>query len=272
MIKFLIQKIDGEVRHDFAFTLLESIRFKNWLNNTKDNKIKFLNTSADLKEIESFIPLFKPIHFKYVPIGSVEFVCAFLKHFYDLTPKPVNVPEELFYHPSFDFTKRRIFNGTEKDFKGKLFVKSNTKIKGVCGILNEKEPYELPVGEYQFSGVLTIIESEWRAFVYKGKLVGLQNYAGDFTKFPSVGIIKEMIETYKSAPIAYTLDIGVGRDVYDNENGMFQYSETFVIEAHDFFSCGLYGFADHAILPNMFYQWFWQYIQIQMVEQKRNVL
>lgn len=41
---------------------------------------------------------------------------------------------------------------------------------------------------------------------------------------------------------------------------------------HDFFSCGLYGFANHAIYPNMLYQWFWQYIQREMVEQKREKL
>jgi len=46
------------------------------------------------------------------------------------------------------------------------------------------------------------------------------------------------------------------------------YNETFVIEVHDFFSCGLYGFADHSIYPNMLHRWFWQYIQREMVEQR----
>ena len=40
-MKFLIQKINGEIRHDFTFALLESIRFKNWLSrNDKKDKIK----------------------------------------------------------------------------------------------------------------------------------------------------------------------------------------------------------------------------------------
>jgi hypothetical protein len=263
-MKFLIQKIDNEVRHDFSFVLLEAIRFRNWLKNSEKITYKFLNTTEDQKEI-----VFKELHRNYVPVGSVEFVTAFLQQFYGLTPKPINVPQELWHHPSFDFTKRRIFNGTEKDFKGKLFVKSNDKIKGICGILNEAEPYELPVGNYQFSEVISI-ESEWRAFVYQNKLVGLQNYAGEFTKFPSIGIIEEMIKAYKSAPVAYTLDIGVGDDVYDEDNGMFQYSKTFVIEVHDFFSCGLYGFADLSKYPQMLHRWFHQYIQIEMVEQRRN--
>lgn len=53
-----------------------------------------------------------------------------------------------------------------------------------------------------------------------------------------------MIREYKSCPIAYTLDVGV------NSNN------TFIIEVHDFFSCGLYGFSDNKILPYMFSDWF----------------
>ena len=60
-----------------------------------------------------------------------------------------------------------------------------------------------------------------------------------------------MIDRYESigdAPIAYTLDVGI------NDKG------TFVIEVHDFFSCGLYGFADVGILPSMLNRWFQEFI------------
>jgi len=53
-------------------------------------------------------------------------------------------------------------------------------------------------------------------------------------------LIKQMIQDYKSAPKAYTLDVGI------NEKG------TFIIECHTFFSCGLYGFTDYKLLPLMF--------------------
>lgn len=240
MIRFLIQKINGEIRHDFSLTLMESIRFRNWLQNADKIKYRFLDTTEDAIDFK-----FKPLHRHYVPVGSVEFVSAFLKQFYGLTPKPINVPEELF---SFPFTHRYITNGRENDLRGKQFVKSNDKIKGFCGILNEGEPYTLPEGNYQYSDVISI-DSEWRGFVYNGKLVGLQNYSGEFTKFPNVVKIKTMIDVYKSAPIAYTLDVGV------NDHG------TFIIEVHDFFSCGLYGFADHAKYPSMLHRWFWEYTQ-----------
>lgn len=250
-MKFLIQKINGKIVHDFSFTLLQTIEFKNWLARGKKSErvlVKYFDSTPEAIDFK-----FKMIHRHYVPIGTVEFVQAFLHTFYELIPKPINVPEEL-----FPFAHRKIFNGTEKDFKGKMFVKSNDKIKGCCGIFNEGEPYELPVGNYQFSDVVGI-DSEWRAFVYNGKLIGLENYSGEFTLFPNVFRIKQMIDAYKSAPVAYTLDIGINdTHTYSDDIG------TFVIECHDFFSCGLYGFND-VKYPNMLYQWFWQYVQREMV-------
>ena len=255
-MKFLIQKIDNKVVHDFSFTLLESIRYQNWLTNTKDIKVKYLDYIV-ITDPDMIYPIqWKSIHRDYVPVGSVEFVTEFLGHFYGLIPKPINVPEELF---GIEFTQRKIFNGTEKDFKGRLFVKSNDKIKSITGILNETESYDLPVGNYQFSDVISI-ESEWRVFVYQDKLVGLQNYSGDFTKFPDVHKIEEMIKAYKNAPIAYTLDVGVGKSQYHKKYGFFLGNDTFIIEVHDFFSCGLYGFAEHKIYPYMLYRWHYEYL------------
>ena len=75
---------------------------------------------------------------------------------------------------------------------------------------------------------------------FKNKLVGLQNYSGDFKLFPNVSTIDKMIDAYKSAPIAYTLDVGI--DEYN----------TFVIECHRFISVGLYNFSDYRIIPQMF--------------------
>lgn len=261
-MKFLIQKINGEIRHDFAFTLLESVRFRNWFtnNNKKDEiKIKFLDY-IEVQEPSDIYPIqFKPMHKDYVPIGSVEFVSEFLGHFHNLTPKPINVPEELF-DPCF--TQRHIFNGNHLSLENKagtFFVKSNDKIKGFAELIdcNENGMYgtiyskEIPIGNYQFSEFVRGIESEWRAFVYENKLVGLQNYTGDFTRFPKISAIKSMIYAFKeSAPIAYTLDVAVCDHA------------TLLIEVHDFFSCGLYGFADHKVLPHMFYRWFEEYLFI----------
>ena len=85
--------------------------------------------------------------------------------------------------------------------------------------------------------------------MFKGEIVGLQNYAGDFMSFPDTYKIQQMIDAYIKAQIAYTLDVGI----FGND--------TFVIEVHDFFSCGLYGFSNHNILPFMFSRWFNEFIK-----------
>jgi hypothetical protein len=261
-MKFLIQKINGEIRHDFTFALLESIRFKNWLSrNDKKDKImvKFLNY-IEVTEPNDIYPIqFKPCHKNYVPVGSVEFVTEFLGHFYGLKPKPINVPECLF-EPRY--SQRPIFNGNHMDLEnlhGKWFVKSNTTIKGYAEMITRdiNHGLQIPAGNYQISEYIPI-DSEWRTFVFEGKIVGLKHYTGEFIKFPQIQSISNMVSAFERsgiAPVAYTLDVGVN-DYH-----------TFVIEVHDFFSCGLYGFND-AKYPNMLHKWFYQYLQREMVKNK----
>jgi hypothetical protein len=254
-MKFLIQKINKEIRHDFAFTLIESARFYNWLHDDSRITLRYLNTIDIVEPSDIYPPFdFKNHHYrqKFVPIGSVDFVVEYLQRMYGLNPKPVNVPEELFHYAG-----RRILNGNEESLNtlhGDYFVKSNDYIKGFaeiigCSSSGNQFPDGVPIGNYQISEFVHGIESEWRCFVYNRKLVGLQNYSGDFAKWPNIHTINGMIGNYKSAPIAYTLDVAISDD-----------RGTFVIECHDFFSCGLYGFADHKVLPYMFYKWFWEYI------------
>jgi hypothetical protein len=223
---FLIQTINGRVKHDFSFILLESIEYQNWIRNDNSFKVHF----SELEDI--LIP-------NCVPVGSVKFVLDYLNNHYGLIPKPINIPIELM---DKEWTGRNVINGTEKDIDNKKFVKSNDYLKSFAEICKTA-----PKGNYQISDIINI-ESEWRAFVYNGELVGLQNYSGEFDIFPDVNKIKAMIDTYKLQPIAFTIDVGIS----DNN--------TVIIEVHDFYSCGLYGFSDHRFLPFMFSKWFYTYI------------
>jgi len=246
-MKFVIQKINNEIRHDFSFTLLESIRYHNWLTNSIEMKYKFIDY-IDRYDNKNW--KFKNFHADYVPVGSVEFVLAYMEQFDIQKPKPMNVPDEL-----IPYAGREIINGNEMTVEflfakpNKYFIKSNDVIKGLSEFIDTYDTsITVPKGNYQISEFIDI-QSEWRCFVYKGQLVGMQNYSGDFTHFPDVWKIKNvMIPAFKSAPISYTLDVGIVNDV-----------DTVVIECHDFFSCGLYGFADHKIYPHMLQRWFNEY-------------
>jgi hypothetical protein len=255
-MRFLIQKIDNKVVHDFSFTLLESIRYQKWFqNDPKAVSVKYVNCKAN-----DGVWFFSPFHEHYVPVGSVEFVTSWFKRFYDNTLTPINIPDEL--NEPF-YTKRPVINGNHMDIEdllhGKWFAKSATKFKGFAEMLtiDDNHSWGIPAGHYQISEYIEI-ESEWRAFVYQSKLVGLHNYSGDYTMFPDIRTILHMVHNYKDAPVAYTLDVGVKPTL--EVDGSF-FNETFIIEVHDFFSCGLYGFADHKKLPYMFQRWHNEYLK-----------
>jgi len=249
-MKFLIQTIDDKIVHDFSFELLRAIEFQKWKNNSHID-VEFKNNFDSFQEIYKFD--------KYIPIGTVEFVSLFLKNIYGITPKPYNVPESLLHN---DFTQRKVINinlndenffytfekefGLDKD----VWIKSNDIIKSEYNDWYKIENINIPAGNYQISEEIEI-ESEWRAFIFQDKLVGLKNYSGSFEIMPSpknIELIKYAIKKWNPRPIAGTLDFGINED------------KIFIIEAHDFFSCGLYGFSNYNILPAMFSQWFHEFI------------
>jgi len=243
---FLIQTINGQVKHDFSFGLLEAIDYYKWYYGNKSLQYNYiLSDNPERPKLNDF--QYYTLD-EVVPIGTVEFVLEYLKKYYNINNiKPINIPEELLEDK---YTKRDVViykNENETYHTGTkyLFVKSNEKIKGHSEFLNPNKRYFLPTEELLISEEVEI-ESEWRAFIYNKKLVGLQNYLGDFTIFPDVDLIEKMISNYTKCPPSYTLDVGV------NNNG------TFIIECHAFFSCGLYGFSDYSVLPKMFIStWNW---------------
>ncbi len=226
-MQFLIQTINNTVVHDFAFVLLEALRYHKWQGH---NYHMSMVVERNIDEPG------------WIPVGSVEFVQDYLKDTYDLTVKPRNVPEALL---PIQFSGRAItntpFTETTDLSKDYLHVKSNDYIKKELDLANlAPENYQItPLQDYT---------SEWRAFIWRGDLVGLQNYSGDFTEFPDMRQIHAMIKVF-NGPCAYTLDVGIHAGC------------TWVIEVHDFFSCGLYGFADLQLLPLMFGGWFNEFLR-----------
>jgi hypothetical protein len=227
--KFLIQTINKEITFDFSFHLIEAIKYNNWYQN---EKIYDYILSDKIEQHEEFIP-----------VGSLEFVFEYINKYYNLNKeniKPINIPHLLCKH---EYLQREVFIANKNNIKisQEMFVKSNTKYKSFADIIKDTE--SIPEDEYLISELIDI-DSEWRGFVQNNKLVGLNNYSGDFKLFPNIQIIEQMINDYKDSPLSYTIDIGV------NNNG------TFLIEVHPFVSCGLYGFAEYKILPLMFIQGF----------------
>jgi hypothetical protein len=232
---FLIQTVQNSIVHDFSFQLIEAIKFHNWYYNKPIYEYILSNTTdrPKLNKLQYY-----PLN-DVIPIGTVEFVLEYLNRYYNINNiKPLNIPKELMKSEYLKRWAKYTLNDTNIVNTGDtpIFVKDNAKIKGFTNIIEPNKGYS--PGEYLVSEYIDIW-SEWRAFVFNSQLVGLNNYSGEFTQFPDVEIILSMIRDYNKTE-AYTLDIGI------NEKG------TFIIECHDFFSCGLYGFNDYKLLPRMF--------------------
>ena len=259
-MRFVIQKINGEIVHDFAFTLIQCKPYYEWLKlmygKDAGMTIKYANNN-DLPESVIKNPD------KYIPIGSVEFVTEYLKRFYPNAKeglRPLNVPEVL-----FPFAGRKIANVYTSDEYPLMDGMKDIYAKSVDIIKYEFNGpyYDVPTKyqrkDFQHMQVseLIDIQSEWRVFVFHDKIQHVANYGGDCMVFPDRERIQQMVRTYKGeAPVAYTLDVAVT-----------EARETVVIECHRFFSCGLYGYNDNNIYPKMLSQaWF----EIKHLDDKRN--
>ena len=75
-----------------------------------------------------------------------------------------------------------------------------------------------------------LFESEWRAFVVQGQIIGLSHYQGDFFVYPDRRTLNSAIRNFKSAPAGYGIDFGV------LSNG-----DKVLVEANDGYSLGSYS-------------------------------
>lgn len=219
---------------------------------------------------------------EYTPVGSVEFIQTFAKLVGGTTGLlPLNVPPEL--QPAI-YSGRPIYNiPSEESAKilvdnllgkrmlhGRWHVKDATVIKHpdnkfydvipdtrngamtmearigpdghTCGKVFDHKFAGKIVGK-QVSGVVPDIVSEWRVFIDKkdmrGPVIGCECYSGDPIAFPKADRIRQFIEAYTLSPEIYTLDVMVDK-----------FGNTWVVECHEFFSCGLYGF-EYLNYPNL---------------------
>ena len=242
-MKFLVEKVEKDLIFDFTFILKKCKEYYDWLG--EELEIKYCNND---------IPHNLENPDEYIPVGSIEFVSNYLKEYYPNaieTIKPINVPESL-----FKYAGRKIVNCTDYkhqnldlfynnfEYGDNLYRKSNKDLKDPSnGIVKYTDDFSFV--DYQVSEVIDVL-SEWRIFVHHNEIKYISNYGGDPTVFPDLSRIYAMISDYsKEAPVAYTLDVGIGHK-YTNY--------TFIMEVHRFFSCGLYGFSDLKTIPIMLAQ------------------
>lgn len=172
----------------------------------------------------------------WIPIGSIDFVETALKIFYNVDQiNPIEIPKCL---RTEDFLKReyKIVRREDLPTDGSYFIKYVEKPKqfSYLGDVKRISDYvkNMPEGLYQVSEIKNII-SEWRVYVYRNKIISVNNYDGNPNLYPDSEIIERIIRTYRfdnNHPDSYTMDIAI-----TDKN------ETILIEIHPFISVGLYG-------------------------------
>lgn len=232
-MKFLLQTINKRVVHDFIFELERSIEYQRW----RGEKIDLIYASIE----EVRMSRYRFFNEGFISIGTIEFVEASIP---GPLPPPINIPPYFLNTPEITgkaVVQIRPDNKTLIQDEVEYYVKDCRRIKNkINGWYKGKNICNLNLEYIQVRERIDNILSEWRVFVYLGDIRGCQFYSGDPLVFPNSDKIKEIVKKYNRTEDAYTLDIFI------TPNG------TFLMEVHDFYSCGLYGFSDYQKLPYMF--------------------
>lgn len=229
-MKVYIQQSQGQFQDDWVF----------------DAYLGFSKLGADLKYFDELdidrIPCLGGR--EMVVVTGVENTLEYFELNNIEAPKPFNIPEELM-DSYFIGRNREIKIMTMGQFKASvdtpIFVKPHGRVKEFpSGVLTENASKDLILFDVTddtmvMASTVVNMESEYRCFVYNGKLVGVKHYQGDFRLFPDLKVVEEAIKHFKSAPVAYTVDVAVVQTPYNAD-------ETVVIECQDLWAIGNYNF------------------------------
>lgn len=200
---------------DFGYTAIEAASFHNWRCGAKIDSVLLCREPSISAEIRQ-----KDI----VPVGSVEFCTRWFAAM-GVTPHPLNIPLSIQH-----LAKRKIVTTTTLEDDGTLYYGKDTDtIKASRNGVYREYHGETPM----IFSELVPVQSEWRLFVLSRMIVGIRNYAGDPLIVPDFQYCQMIADQFGKENPAFTLDVMI------RENG-----QTDILELHDFFACGLYGFED----------------------------
>jgi hypothetical protein len=92
-------------------------------------------------------------------------------------------------------------------------------------------------------------QSEYRCFILNKEILDIRRYAGDMEFLPNLNLVRNMIEEFTDAPVAYSLDVG---KMLDSTNFLW---DTSLIEVNDGFSLGIYGLPAYKQVKMIIARW-----------------
>lgn len=226
----------------------------------KQQSIRHQYIELSLKEMKDFN--FKKLFGKnlnsIIPVGSLDFVREFLRVNYEISNmSAIEIPNELRLPHLLNREYALLDYRDVEAIQGAKFLKYASELKAFSysGDIPSFLKYNsLRPGVYVVSEPIDIL-AEYRVFVHRDKIVGIQFYDGNPLILISPENLRHIQETVvrysvnKTRPKSYTLDIGV----LDSNN-------ISVIELHPWCSVGLYG-CSGGFLPDAYADGFKWYVQ-----------
>ena len=226
---FILQKI----KEDHSM-FIDQIILKDLLRDSEHDYEELYIT--DLKDPEGgflWAECFPEKYKKAIPLGTIEFVNAFIKIFYGIEKmNPIEIPKCMRI-PKLLKRQYRMCLVEDLPDEGKWFIKNASVLKSFSCQGNKNIVNTLCNDEghvFQCSEIIDI-KSEYRVYFINGELYTMANYNGDPALMPDMNIVKMANGLYsmqKDYPRSYTMDIAI------TEKG------TCILECHVLFSCGLY--------------------------------
>lgn len=209
---------------DYGYTVVDAVEQHNWLYPDDKQTIRYRrNSQFEKDELSS----------SCLPVGSVEFCLDWYRQAGCGLVKPLNIPKEL-----WTSVRRKVFEAASLAEDGKQYYgKDINAIKAHWNGVYKS--YSGPK-TLQFSEWTNDVVSEWRLFVSRKEIVDIRCYLGDQWRLPDRLYCECVAQEYGKYNPAFTLDVFV------RQNG-----DTDILELHDFFACGLYGFDDARLLLRM---------------------
>ncbi|MEO1336567.1 MAG: ATP-grasp domain-containing protein [Myxococcota bacterium] len=167
--------------------------------------------------------------------GNIQLTTLFIRHLWDPNFEIIDCyPETL--KPFYGRDIRLVTVGEFKKEDRALFVKPQKAklFNGGVQTFSEIEPFlqreeDIDATLCYVSEPLDIL-AEYRCFVHKGELVGIEHCSGDFCRYPDPGEIRRWIAAFTDQPVAYCMDVGLTED------------RQIIVEINDVLCCGTYGF------------------------------
>jgi len=239
-----------------------------------ENTDNFADIIQQFIDAESFLN-----YEEIVPIGSIPFVHNFVRTIKKFQNKPINedafrplnIPEYL-----DDLTQRTIYRGLLKnlpkckDTNDAWFVKDFNIFKNQeNGMYSDNPKSEYHHSFYSFNEDSEIfatkkvaVLSEWRVFMFNSKIVGLKHYSGDEWLLPNQNYVQKIADKLAENGLttcSFDVMIRDGQDWWNLNNKVSECTSssdgksyfTDLVEVHEFYAVGLYGFNDYSKLLTM---------------------